>query len=110
MQPRLVLLQQRGPPGVTRRLGFRGIGSTPTAALPPLTSAIACAGLRCTCSGVSAPKCSRAAWVKPASESLSHTATVNGPCIAVVPASSSRQMRTTACAGSRRRDDAADGG
>jgi hypothetical protein len=40
-----------------------GQGSTPTAAVPALTSAITCAGVRSAWSGVNAPKCSRAAWV-----------------------------------------------
>ena len=40
-----------------------GSGSTATDAAPADSSAIACAGLPCTRSGVSAPKCSRASWV-----------------------------------------------
>ena len=79
MDARLVLLQQRGPPGVARRYRSpTASAAPPTAAAPRLTSAIACAGLPMARSGVSAPKCSRAAWVKPAPPSGSHTAIANG--------------------------------
>ena len=47
-------------------------------------------------SGVSVPKCSRANWVNAASPPGSWTATENTPCIAVVPANSSRHIRKIA--------------
>ena len=56
------------------RSSSAGSGSTAAVATPALTSAMACAGLRCTRSGVSTPKCSRAQATKPAGGSGSLTA------------------------------------